>query len=366
MLADEFSLDAFLSDSPVGINTVSGSIQDGINPANQSSWHEPDYTGSVDYRIRQLSYSSLLTLHSCPRKFQLQKLRTTHRAAESLKSTITFSYGHVVGEGIALALAGKTEAAVIFQMFLGWHSPSIFDEDEKANKSLWSAIIAIRRFFVIRDSILKDYELVHYQDKPATELSFAISFPDGFRLRGFVDAVLRHRITGEVLVLECKTTGSRAVNPATYKNSAQAIGYSVVLDHLYPDLSSYKVLYLVYSTTAGEYLPIPFAKSYLQRALWIRELLLDIETIKMYEAAEIYPMRGESCFAWMRECEYINTCTLSTANLTKPCTPEQEDKTEYQVQISLADLLESQLGKIAGPTGQTQEPNELNLMDEML
>ena len=55
-----------------------------------SGWQEPSYEGAIDYRIRQLSYSSLLTLHSCPRKFQLYKLRTTHKTAESLKTTITF------------------------------------------------------------------------------------------------------------------------------------------------------------------------------------------------------------------------------------------------------------------------------------
>lgn len=349
MSAETFSLDAFLSDSPVELDSGSGSIAEGDVGVSPGNWQEPDYTGQTDYRIRQLSYSSLLTLHSCPRKFQLQKLRTTNRIAESLKSTITFSYGHVVGEGIASALSGASESQVIFGMFLGWHTPSLFDEDEKLNKSLWSAIIAIKRFFVLRDAVLRDYELVYYQDKPATELSFAISFPDGYRLRGFVDAVLRHRVSGEILVLECKTTGSRAVNPTTYKNSAQAIGYSVVLDHLFPSLSSYKVLYLVYSTTAGEYFPIPSVKTYLQRALWIRELLLDIETIKMYDAAEIYPMRGESCMNFGRECEYINSCSLSTANLTKPCTADMEDKTDYQVQITLVDLLESQLSKISVP-----------------
>ena len=362
MSASEFDLDAFLSDSPVEHSGPTEHESDGNGAVSTHNWHESEYTGATDYRIRQLSYSSLLTLHSCPRKFQLQKLRTVHRTAESLKSTITFSYGHVVGEGIASALAGATESEVIFGMFLGWHSPSIFDEDEKLNKSLWSAILAIKRFFVLRSAILRDYELVYYQDKPATELSFAISFPDGYRLRGFVDAVLRHRITGEVLVLECKTTGSRAVNPTTYKNSAQAIGYSVVLDHLYPDLSSYKVLYLVYSTTAGEYFPIPFIKTYLQRALWIRELLLDIETIKMYEDAEIYPMRGESCMSFGRECEYINSCSLSTINLTKPCTADMEDKTDYQVQITLMELLQSQLGKITIPAPESAHETE----DEML
>ena len=248
-------------------------------------------------------------------------------------------------------------------MFLGWHTPSLFDEDEKLNKSLWTAILAIQRFALIRDAVLKDYELVYHEGKPACELSFSILLPDGFRLRGFVDAVLRHRITGEILVLECKTTGSATVNPATYKNSAQAIGYSVVLDHLYPELSSYKVLYLVYTTKQGEYIPLPFTKTFLQRALWIRELLLDIETIKMYAEAEIFPMRGESCYSFFRECEYLQTCQLSTEYLTKPCTPEQEDRTEYQVVITLADLLTSQLSKVATPpTTQLIEDNT----DEML
>jgi len=361
MSASEFDLDAFLSDSPVEPGSSIQHDNAGDGGIGDSHWHEPDYQGQTDYRIRQLSYSSLLTLHSCPRKFQLQKLRATNKAAESLKSTITFSYGHVVGEGIASTLAGKSESEVIFEMFLGWHSPSIFDEDEKLQKSLWSAIIAIKRFIVLREAVLRDYELVYFQDRPATELSFAISFPDGYRLRGFVDAVLRHRTSGEVLVLECKTTGSRAVNPTTYKNSAQAIGYSVVLDHLYPELSSYKVLYLVYSTTAGEYFPIPFTKTYLQRALWIRELLLDIETIKMYETAEIYPMRGESCVSFGRDCEYVNSCSLSTANMTKPCTADMEDKTDYQVQITLQDLLESQLGKIHTLPTINQEPEDIML-----
>lgn len=364
MSTKEFDLDAFLSDSPMVSNNPSEHDIEGAGTVSGDNWHEPGYTGKIDYRIRQLSYSSLLNLHSCPRKFQLQKLRTTHRTEESLKSSITFSFGHVVGEGIALALDGKSESEVIFAMFLGWHTNSIYDHDERLDKSLWTAIIAIKRFFILRTAILKDYELVYYQGKPATELSFSISFPDGFRLRGFVDAVLRHRTTGEVLVLECKTTGSRAVNPTTYKNSAQAIGYSIVLDHIYPELSSYKVLYLVYSTTAGEYFPIPFIKTYLQRALWIRELLLDIEMIKMYADAEIFPMRGESCVAFGRDCEYVNSCSLSTEHLTKPCSADQEDKTEYQVQISLADLLESQLGKIAdaAPAG----ANEFNIEDIML
>jgi len=346
MSTNEFDIDTLLSDWSGTPNDLVGTILPGAEGISREPFVEDGYEGNIDYRIRQLSYSSLLTLHQCPRKFELYKKRSTFRTEEDIKSSITFAFGHVVGEAIQLALEGLTEDEIIWKMFLNW-KPDLFAIHERDAKSFFLAVIALQRFLELRQQgFLDDYELVYYNGAPACELSFSITFPDGFRLRGFVDAVLRHKVTGEILVLECKTTNASSINPATYKNSAQAIGYSVVLDHLYPDLSSYKVLYLVYQTKSREYNPIPFTKSFLQRALWIRELLLDIETIKLYEEAEIYPMHGESCTSFGRDCEYFQTCTLSTEHLTKPCTPEEEDRTDYQVQIGLEDLLDSQLRKV--------------------
>lgn len=348
MPTNEELFDSFLSDVAVELpNTNSYPI--GITEENT----ELDFpqSGEVDYRIRQLSYSSILSLHSCPRKFQLYKLRSSGRSEEAPKSTITFAYGHIVGEGIQYVLQGLPKEEVIWRMFLGWHT-DLFAEDEKMKKSFWSAVIAIERFIHIRDSeLLNEYELLYYEGKPATELSFAVSFPDGFRLRGFVDAVLRNRITGEIVVLECKTTGSATLNPAQFKNSAQGIGYSIVLDVLAPEISSYKVIYLVYQTKGQEYTILEFPKSYLQRALWIKELLLDIETIKMYDREGVYPMHGESCYSFFRECEYFNVCTLSTKHLTKPFNPATDtDVLEYQVNVTLLDLIESQVRKVTGIT----------------
>jgi len=345
MHTNTFDSESFLGDT-IRTDSLSSSTEvSEPTGTDKTSWIEPGYEGKIDYRIRQLSYSSMLTLHSCPRKFQLYRLRTTYRAPETDKSSITFAFGHVVGEAIQLAIEDKSESEIIWKMFLGWHT-DLFAEDPKLNKSFFGAVIALKRFLALRESgFLKEYDLVYYNGKPACELSFSVIFPDGFRLRGFVDAVLRHRDTGKVIVLEVKTTGSATVNPATYKNSAQAIGYSIVLDSIFPDLSSYEVLYLIYHTKTGEYLPLPFQKTYLQRALWIRELLLDIETIKMYEEAEVYPMHGESCYSFFRECEYLNVCQLSTEYLTKPCTADQEDSTAYQITLTLDDLLTTQLAK---------------------
>lgn len=360
MSSAELNIDTFLDDRSMVPEDVSGSSLDGtgildsVVGSSGESFREPGYEGNIDYRIRQLSYSSLLTLHTCPRKFQLYKLRSSHREEERLKQTITFAFGHVVGEAIANIFSGLSEQEVITKLFLGWHT-DLFAEDTKGSKSFWEAMLAVKRMIAMRaDGFLNDYEIVYYNGKPACELSFAIIFPDGFRYRGFVDVVLRHRISGKVLVLECKTTGAKTLNPAKFKNSAQAIGYSIVLDSIFPELSSYEVLYLVYMTKERTYVQLPFEKTHLQRALWIRELLMDIEQIKTYESAQIYPMHGENCYQYSTEtekgtgvfegeCEYINSCTMSTQYQTRPCTPEEEDKTDYQVVLGLMDLLDTQL-----------------------
>lgn len=304
----------------------------------------------MDKRLLNLSYSGLLNLHSCPRKYQLSRLNAPVEQEESVESSITFAFGHVVGMGIQLHFEGKSEEEIIWALFLFW-KPDLWASNEKQKKSFWLAIAAIQNFLHLRaNGYLKDWELVYVEGKPAAELSFVVELPGGFRYRGFVDAVLQHRVSGEVMVLECKTSSVTNLNPAQYKNSAQAIGYSVVLDHLFPALSSYEVLYLVYLTKDMRYESLPFSKSYLQRALWIQELLLDVEVCQLYEQTGVYPMRGESCYSFYRECEYMQTCTLSTSLLTSPLTAEEEvlldeKESQYQIKVTVADLIQSQLAK---------------------
>ena len=305
---------------------------------------------SIDPRLQNLSYSGLLTFHTCPRLFQLEKLNAQVDAEEDYEASVTFAFGHVVGLGIQLHFEGFSEDQIYWRLFLHW-APDLQATNEKQKKSFWLALGAIRNFLSMRaHGYLSEWELVYQDSKPATELSFVITLPNGFRYRGFVDGVLRHKVTGEIMVLEVKTTSATNLNPAQYKNSAQAVGYSVVLDHLFPELSSYEVLYLVYCTKSLEYTSLPFTKSYLQRALWIQELLLDVELITLYESRGVYPMHGESCLQYYRECKFLQTCTMSTSLLTSPETPESVEKrlqkeSEYQIQVTVEELIQAQLRK---------------------
>lgn len=305
---------------------------------------------SIDIRIRSLSYSSLLTLHSCPRKYQLKRMEAQATEDDS-SSSVTFAFGHVVGLGIQEYLTHHSADKTIWACFLMWE-PDLLVDNPKQAKSFWLAIAAVQQFISLcENNFMEDWKLAEYNGKPATELSFLIHFPNGFTYKGYVDAVLVNSITNEVMVLEVKTTSAAAVNGATYKNSAQAIGYSIVLDALFPNLSSYTVQYLIYKTKAKEYDVMQFAKTYLDRALWIRQILLDIDVINLYEDAGIYPMRGESCNEFYRECEYFGICTLATESIVSELTEEDVAKiqnrldNEFQISLTLNDLIQSQLSK---------------------
>lgn len=302
----------------------------------------------IDIRLKQLSYSSLLSLHSCPRRYQIYKAGGKVTREEDEEST-TFAFGHVLGLGIQLQFQGKSEDEIFWECFQMW-DPDLFAEDEKRMESFWLAMNAVQKFIGLRAAgLLEDYELAYYNGKPACELSFVINFPDGFRYRGYVDVVLRHKLTGRYVVLEIKSTGlSGDINEAVYKNSAQAIGYSIVLDAIHPGQSDYEVLYLPYKKKDRAFDLRSYTKSYLQRALWIQELLLDIESIKMYSNAGVFPMHGESCFDFYRQCENFGLCTLSDSLLLRPLqdsTVEKIAKEEYTISLTLMDLLESQLAR---------------------
>jgi hypothetical protein len=294
-------------------------------------------------------------LHTCPRRFQLYRLRA-ERAIAPVETGVTFAFGHVVGEGLQQILQGKSLREILFPLFFMW-DVDFTARHEKHKKSFAEAIFAVRKFAALRAAgFLKDLELVYVPSAnnsgvqvPACELGFAVNMFDGFVYRGLVDAVLRNKLTGEIIILECKTTWHRESNPAQFKNSGQALGYSIVLDSIFPGLSSYSVLYLVYSTTTLEVQPLPFTKSFESRAEWIRSLVFDVEEIIKYEEAGIYPKRGEGCFSFGRACEYIDTCHLSTAYLAKPMADSEEqikkDEARYVHRFNLVDLIQAQIDR---------------------
>ncbi|MGL4483659.1 MAG: hypothetical protein ACRCUS_01800, partial [Anaerovoracaceae bacterium] len=103
------------------------------------------------------------------------------------------------------------------------------------------------------------------------------------------------------------------VDIAQYKNSFQGVGYGVILDKLAASLGTdyradYYVDYLVYKTNTQEYLTYPFLKTPYQRAKWLSQLIVETETIELYQKNSLFPTHGESCYNYYRQCKYFGMC----------------------------------------------------------
>lgn len=304
--------------------------------------------------LKLLSHSSSVLLHKCPRKYELYKL-----LGKDNEQSIDTAFGTSVGNGIQEYMHSHSRVNAYMEAYKGW-SLDLFEEgEERKKKSFWHSLYAIDKFIQqYNENELKDYELVYIDSldkegmpyrQAATELGFDIDIGDGFHYRGFLDALLLDKQRNEFIVYEGKTTATR-VAEATYRNSAQQIGYSVIVDAVAKRLgintgSSYRVLTNVYKSSSFEWELLTFQKSYVSRALWIKNILLDVKHIIEYSEEGYFPMHGEACYDFFRECSHFGVCEMSNKVLTGGAViPEKvESMDKYMFKFSLDELIEAQL-----------------------
>lgn len=305
------------------------------------------------------SYSKTALLHLCPRMYELSSLRSnsTVEAPESEKANIDFAFGHAVGSGIQTYGATKSLQAAQLAAFLAWRAPWDAEKlDFRGNptgKSLAWALHAVEKFQFFFDSTLaSDWEvLILPDDRPAVELAFAVDTGNGYFHVGHIDVILQHVKTKRLAVWEGKTTGRETVDDATYGNSYQALGYSVVVDALTKQLglpvSDYEVFYITYSSKSREFMFMPFTKSLTQRAEWLQDLLLNHAMISKYTELGFFPKRGDQCInKWGKKCTWYGTCHMRNDSLfpgAASSTVDSIDQIEsIDFKFSLEDLLAGQ------------------------
>lgn len=306
--------------------------------------------GEIDPRFKRMSYSSRLDLHACNRRFQLGRLQAD-KPEQDIKTSVTFAFGHAVGEGIQQYLIARSSdhpnplEFAIWKMFLAWDC-DLLEENEKQKKSFLAAVAMILHFqeLILDGFVVGEYEVAYFEGKPAAELSFRIDLGDGFAYRGYVDLVLRHKTSGQYLILELKTSSANYINQNSYKNSAQAIGYSVVLDKIAPGTSSYSVQYLVWLTKQSRFEAFDFPKTFRQRVQWLQHLLWDkkqiTDMVAFYGNDGVWQTMGESCTDFGRDCDYLDVCGMETHRLTSPLTENQlTENKEFQFEYTIEELV---------------------------
>ena len=274
------------------------------------------------------SYSLLSMLHECPRKYELEKLQANvsgQVVLDDLLPNLDFAYGHAVGAGIQTYAATGDLTASIFAAMMAWKAPWDAEKLSKTGaatgKSLTLATLAVEKFAFWWRENMADWEVVQLPSgKKAVELAFAVDFKNGKYHFGHIDVLLRNRNSGTLAVWEGKTTGFESIDEAMYGNSAQALGYSVVVDaiakQLGADGTEYEVLYIVYSSKSREFQLLPFGKTRSQRAEWLQDVLLDHASLDTYQRINFYPKRGESCISrYGFTCKWYGQCKMRNSSL---------------------------------------------------
>lgn len=320
-------------------------------------------TSNKGYQVLQsyrnvTSYSMLDVLHACPRKFQLIKARAA--AGGSGSNNVDFAFGHAVGSGIQAWLTNGNMTSAIFNAMMAWRIGYEAAIPLK-RKSITDATLAVQKYAEFHQQTLDDWEVfVLPNGKPAIELSFSIDFENGYKHYCHVDVILRHKWTGKLAIQENKTSGFKTIEEAIYANSAQALSYAILMDMLSQD-TSYEVFYCVYSTPSREWQLLPFTKSNSMKAEWLMDVRIDHATLTTYHDMNFYPKRGESCFAFMRRCEFFGVCNL-TSNLKEPALlPADQEAERVDFSFKLSQVIAQQHVRNQTLTQESELPDVENL-----
>lgn len=305
-------------------------------------------TAQKDYQRLQsftnaTSYSMLQNLHSCPRKFQLIKAAALR--GEGGRQNVDFAYGHAVGSGVQAWLMTKDMNAALFNALMAWRIP--FEASiPKKNKTIWDTWLAVKSFVQFYQDCMSEWDvLVLPNGKQAVELAAEIDFENGYKHYLHIDVILKHRITGQLAIQENKTHGFVDAESAIYANSDQALGYSLVIDMLQED-TSYEVFYVCYSAPSRKWQLLPFTKSTTMKAEFLNSVQLDHASIETYRQMNFYPKRGDSCYDFMRPCEFFGSCNL-TSNLNQErILPADQSAEEVDYSFKLSQLQAAQLARL--------------------
>lgn len=288
----------------------------------------------------RLSHSTMELFNSCERLFQLEKLLVTDSVREESHH---LSFGTAFGAGVADYFVHQD---INKALYTGWLE--YWPEIEAKNKTIPHYVSAMLKAKAVMDTLLQDYEVVYFQDKPAVELSFRVNITPQYYYVGYMDIVLRNKWDGTCVVVDAKSTGLQLLDLSPlYQNSGQALAYSIVLDAVTGEAqANYSVMYFVAQMTKTHEVnihPLVYRKTLLDRLNWFLALGSDVKRLELAEEIGFYPRRGGSCLKYNKPCKHFGTCTLSSFDKPKEIEP---DEVEYQFVFELEDLIDNHIERI--------------------
>lgn len=293
-----------------------------------------------------LSYSGLEVLHTCPRKFELEKARAPE--IPSGESSLDLVAGSAFGSGFAhYLLTGNLEAAH-WEAYKRWtfpdgiNKPSISIYEASKKKSFHLISMHLQKYAASNELAERGWSVWTLPNgKPAIEVGFRIALPNGYYYRGFIDAILQH-YTGKLTALEVKTSGFKDAHIANWQNSFQGMSYALIVDLISGQSFEEQLFFIAEFPDLGQQI-LDFWRGPLDKYSWLPALALDIQHIETYKRTNHFPMRGSSCFNYFRPCPHLGTCNLKR---TVPYVNSDKEDKPYDFEFTLAELLDFSKAKL--------------------
>jgi hypothetical protein len=255
-----------------------------------------------------------------------------------------FSRGHSYGAMVQHYMLTGSEDQALYHAWLAYE-PEV--EDSTKGITLATTLGIFEKIKDQLDLLRLEWEVAIFNGKPAIELSFKLLIEDDFIYIGFVDLVVRNKISGIYAVFEEKTTSITVKDVAPlYKNSNQAIVYSAVLDQIAgEELTSYAIVYPVMQDVKGTiaFHVFTFQKTLIDRLQAFLSIGLDVERIRKCETLGVYPRRGSKCMAYNKVCAHYGTCTLQGADMPAERQPNNDS---FDFTFKLEDIIANHLRRV--------------------
>lgn len=271
-------------------------------------------------KFLRVSFSSLGTEEGCSRKFELSKL---YPQPAVRRDSFAADVGSALHAGYQNYLVTQDGDQAMWAMAKAF--PYELEQyEDKDFRNLEACVSTLDE--MIESSVFREYELaqIHHPSGkivPAIEVPFEIRFkgitlPDGRGVAfvGFIDAIMRSRITGAYRTMDIKTH-RRTLQDATaqYIYNSQQIPYGLVIEQVAnpdADLSFFEVLFydVFVDLVSPRVTPYEFRIDKNAMQEWLMNTVLQLNEIKRYLELDYFPRTGHGCLSWNRACHFIDVC----------------------------------------------------------
>ena len=268
----------------------------------------------------RVSYSSLNTFSSCPRKFEFSKLYP-RRARDY--DTFAADVGTCLYTGYQNYLMYRDEDQALWAALESYPYEGAWHQ-EKDDRSVEAVIVTLQE--MIESESMLEWRVAEIKKPdgevvPAIEVPFelrlkGITLPDGrgIAITGFIDALMRNVMTDRFKTWDIKTH-RRALKDATskYKFDTQQVPYGIVLEHIQGNsIGEFDVCYLdTYVDLANPRVEAyTFEKDADAVQEWLMNTVLKCQSIQRYMEMDYFPRTDGGCMNFNKPCFYLQPCEL--------------------------------------------------------